>query len=91
MLAWNKNHLFVLFLVAVTSFEALANWQPLPLRERAQVIDNITEQRIKALLPSLMTEHGVDMWLIISRKPFRTCPSIFRLIIKKIPQWINPS
>jgi len=68
MLTWNKNHLFVLFLVAVTSFESLANWQPLPLRKRAQVIDNITEQRIEALLPSLMTEHGVDMWLIISRE-----------------------
>ncbi|QOL25405.1 M24 family metallopeptidase [Thalassotalea sp. LPB0316] len=50
------------------SVPALADWQPLPLRERAQVIDSITEQRITTLLPRLMKQHGVDMWLIISRE-----------------------
>ncbi|GLX82765.1 M24 family metallopeptidase [Thalassotalea eurytherma] len=58
----------ITFILAIYSVESLAQWQPLPLRERAAVIDNITEQRIKQLLPKLMDKHGVDMWLIISRE-----------------------
>jgi len=40
----------------------------LPLRERAKIIDNITSQRISQLLPTLMDETKIDMWLMISRE-----------------------
>lgn len=38
----------------------------LPLRERAAKIDAITQQRINTLLPAMMKETGIDMWLLIS-------------------------
>lgn len=37
-------------------------------RERAVVIDEILEDRMDNLLPKLMREQGVDMWVIISRE-----------------------
>ena len=40
----------------------------LPERTRAQVIDEILEDRFENLLPRLMRRQGVDMWVIISRE-----------------------
>jgi hypothetical protein len=40
----------------------------LSMRERAQVIDDITEKRIDILLPRLMKDTNIDMWLMISRE-----------------------
>ncbi len=40
----------------------------LPMRERAKVIDEILELRIKNILPELMKREGIDMWVIISRE-----------------------
>ncbi|NNE15174.1 MAG: M24 family metallopeptidase [Saprospiraceae bacterium] len=40
----------------------------LPLRERAELIDNIIEDRIDNLLPKLMDKAGIDMWILISRE-----------------------
>lgn len=40
----------------------------LPLKERAQVIDNITATRIQQLLPKLMQRSSIDMWVLISRE-----------------------
>ncbi|UZD23710.1 aminopeptidase P family protein [Algoriphagus halophytocola] len=37
-------------------------------REQAEVIDNWLEYRIENLLPELMTETEVDMWVVISRE-----------------------
>lgn len=44
--------------------------QPAVLSQRAQaeVIDNWLEDRIKNLLPGLMTETGIDMWIVMSRE-----------------------
>lgn len=36
--------------------------------ERARVVDEILEDRIENLLPSLMRRAGIDMWIIISRE-----------------------
>ncbi len=38
------------------------------MRDRAEFIDNITSLRVEQLLPKLMSEHNMDMWLIISRE-----------------------
>lgn len=40
----------------------------LPLKDRARVMDEILEDRLTNLLPKLMEEEGVDMWLIITRE-----------------------
>lgn len=40
----------------------------LPERERAEVRDQILEERFKSLLPELMEETGIDMWVIIARE-----------------------
>lgn len=40
----------------------------LPLKQRARVINNITSKRINQLLPNLMKQSNIDMWLMISRE-----------------------
>ena len=40
----------------------------LPMNKRAQLIDQILEERIEQLLPALMEETGIDMWVLISRE-----------------------
>ena len=40
----------------------------LPLKERALIIDDITSKRIDQLLPNLMKQTDIDMWLLISRE-----------------------
>lgn len=37
-------------------------------REQAQVVDEILQERIEQLLPTLMQQSGIDMWVIISRE-----------------------
>jgi ATP-dependent helicase YprA (DUF1998 family) len=39
----------------------------LPRRERPAVENRILEQRLDTLLPTLMEEAGIDMWLVIAR------------------------
>jgi Xaa-Pro aminopeptidase len=40
----------------------------LPLRERPAVVNEILAERFDTLLPRLMTESGLDMWLVIARE-----------------------
>ena len=40
----------------------------LPLKQRAQIIDDITSKRIEQLLPRLMKQTNIDMWVLISRE-----------------------
>jgi Xaa-Pro aminopeptidase len=40
----------------------------LSMQERAAFIDKITEKRVSKLLPRLMDETGIDMWVMISRE-----------------------
>lgn len=51
---------------------ATASYDPttLPLRERAAVIDRILAERLDTLIPQIMREEGVDMWLLMSREYF---------------------
>ena len=38
------------------------------MQERADYIDAMTEKRIHALLPTLMADSNIDMWILISRE-----------------------
>ena len=37
----------------------------LPVRDQARVVNQILEQRFATLLPTVMRETGIDMWLIV--------------------------
>lgn len=40
----------------------------LPLKERAQAIEKIQEERFTSLLPQLMEAHQIDAWVLITRE-----------------------
>jgi len=40
----------------------------LPLRERAVIIDQLFEEKVRLVLPGLMRREGIDMWIIIARE-----------------------
>jgi Xaa-Pro aminopeptidase len=40
----------------------------LSMKERAEVIDELLEDKIKTELPALMRETGIDMWVVVSRE-----------------------
>ena len=42
--------------------------QVLPLREQSAIIDEVLDDRINHLLPSLMEKNKIDMWVIVSRE-----------------------
>ena len=37
-------------------------------KDRAQLVDEILEERFNVLLPELMDKTNIDMWLVISRE-----------------------
>lgn len=39
-----------------------------PLRERARIEDGLLKERLDTLVPKLMRERGVDMWILIARE-----------------------
>ncbi|RAJ27553.1 Xaa-Pro aminopeptidase [Gelidibacter algens] len=55
----------IIFLFCIVSAKAQ---QILPEIERARVIDEILADRFNTLLPNLMDEAGLDMWLVIARE-----------------------
>ncbi|MEM0982746.1 MAG: M24 family metallopeptidase [Planctomycetota bacterium] len=40
----------------------------LPMRQRAEVINGWLEQRLDRIVPDLMREHGLDMWIVLGRE-----------------------
>ncbi|MGS2720522.1 M24 family metallopeptidase [Paraglaciecola aestuariivivens] len=49
-------------------FSWVAKAEVLPMRERAQLINKILDDRLENLLPQLMRRQGIDMWVLISRE-----------------------
>jgi Xaa-Pro aminopeptidase len=58
---------FLTLVIAVTGLADI-HAQVLPMRERAELIDEILEDKISTSLPALMRREGVDMWVVISRE-----------------------
>jgi Xaa-Pro aminopeptidase len=54
--------ILALFLACISSAQIL------PVKERAKVIDEILEDRFDNLLPQLMDDADIDMWVVISRE-----------------------
>ena len=55
-------------LLLVFCASSLAAPNVLPMRERAQLINQILDDRLQHLLPGLMRREGIDMWVLISRE-----------------------
>jgi hypothetical protein len=63
----------VLASAAWTPAQGEANMSPampriLPLRERAEVQDRWLKQRLDTLVPALMRENDIDMWVLVARE-----------------------
>ena len=63
-----KQFVLILSLIGL-SFSSFSQ-APAVLSQRAQaeVVDAWLEERIQTLLPNLMTETGIDMWIVMSRE-----------------------
>jgi Xaa-Pro aminopeptidase len=57
----------LLFLLLALAAPAAA-LETLPLRERAAIEDRILKERLDTLLPGLMREAGIDMWILVARE-----------------------
>lgn len=76
-----KQLIFSLFLL----ISPLYAQDILPLRERAELIDQIQNERIQKLLPQLMEEQEIDLWVMITRE-YNEDPVVKTLLP---PTWLN--
>ena len=76
------KNLFLLFLIIPT---LLLSQDILSLRERAVLIEKIQRDRIKKLLPVLMEEQEIDLWVMITRE-YNEDPVVKTLLP---PTWLN--
>lgn len=72
-LIWKYTHRYMICLVIGLLFISGVRAQVdpsviLPVRERAEWVDNMLEYRIDSLLPELMRREGIQMWILISRE-----------------------
>lgn len=60
----------ILLALAILSCAASFAQMPviIPLRDRAKVVDELLEDRMRTVLPNLMRKEGIDMWVVISRE-----------------------
>jgi hypothetical protein len=56
-----------------------ADYQVLSPRQRVAVVNRLTNHRLEQLLPQLMAEAGIDMWLVINRE-YAEDPVYFTLV-----------
>ena len=65
-----KNLLYLICLLAFFTSFAQNPYFPktLSMRERAAVIDQWLEEKVKTVLPELMERSEIDMWIIIARE-----------------------
>ncbi len=61
---------YILSLALIIAFKISGAQYPaiLSQRDQAKVIDDLLDDRLKNLLPTLMRREGIDMWVIISRE-----------------------
>ena len=57
----------------------------LPLRERAAALEALQEERLNELLPQLMAQTDLDMWVLITRE-YNEDPVVKNLLP---PTWLN--
>jgi hypothetical protein len=61
--------LFLILLFLISNSSAQDGYpEILSMKERAAVIDNLLEDKVKTVLPQLMRNADIDMWVIVSRE-----------------------
>ncbi|MEQ8578518.1 MAG: M24 family metallopeptidase [Balneola sp.] len=61
--------LFLILLFLIPDLSAQNGYpEILSMKERAEVIDELLEDKIQTLLPDLMRRTGIDMWVVVSRE-----------------------
>ena len=63
-----KILLSLLICLTFTTQAQYENPDILSMKERAEVIDRLLEDKIKTVLPGIMRREGIDMWVVISRE-----------------------
>lgn len=58
----------IMVILLASSLSQLRGQYILPLKEQSRVVDEILAERLNNLLPVLMQETGIDMWVVISRE-----------------------
>jgi len=76
------KNFFLLLLIIPT---LIISQDILPLRERAALIEKIQKERIQKLLPALMEEQDIDLWVMITRE-YNEDPVVKTLLP---PTWLN--
>src|SRR5471032_2476169 len=61
-----KKYLLAMSLLLAANAPASA--QVLPVREQAAVINQLLAERFDTLLPDMMAQTGIDMWIVVSRE-----------------------
>ncbi|EAZ79218.1 M24 family metallopeptidase [Algoriphagus machipongonensis] len=74
-----KNILSLALIFSLCQVGFSQDFAVLTQRDQAEVIDGWLEDRINNLLPKLMTETGIDMWVVISRE-YNEDPVIRKLL-----------
>lgn len=59
---------FCLFSIYSLSFAQNSGPSILSMKDRAEVINGLLEDKIKNYLPNIMRREGIDMWVVISRE-----------------------
>ncbi len=62
------KYLVIVALIFVSKFSIAQYPAILSQRDQARVVDELLEDRLRTLLPTLMRREGFDMWVIISRE-----------------------
>lgn len=57
-----------LFLICFVALTTCSFSQVLNLKNQAEIIDEVLDDRINYLLPGLMEKHKIDMWIVVSRE-----------------------
>ena len=61
--------LFLILLFLIPDLSAQNGYpEILSMKARAEVIDDLLEDKIKTVLPDLMRRTGIDMWVVVSRE-----------------------
>ncbi len=64
------NKQLVILVVSLMISQGLQADMPLilPLKAQAQTIDRILQDKVETVLPQLMQETGIDMWIVMARE-----------------------
>ena len=63
-----KFKVILVVTVLLFSMKLTAGPSVLPMKERANLINNMLDDKLSTVLPDLMRKQGIDMWVLISRE-----------------------